>query len=82
MSGGSDGDASMLDEVSSLLFDGGEVDQAAVDDPAVAFDVDDCRVATATHVLQKEGVKSIAKITELFGNALNDYLLMVLFFWS
>ena len=54
MSGGSDGDASMLDEVSSLLFDGGEVDQAAVDDPAVAFDVDDGRVATATHVLQKK----------------------------
>jgi hypothetical protein len=44
----------MLDEVSSLLFDGGEVDQAAVDDPAVAFDVDDGRVATATHVLQKK----------------------------
>jgi hypothetical protein len=64
MSGGSDGDASMLDEVSSLLFDGGEVDQAAVDDPAVAFDVDDGRVATTTHVLQKEGVKSIAKETE------------------
>jgi hypothetical protein len=54
----------MLDEVSSLLFDGGEVDQAAVDDPAVAFDVDDGRVATTTHVLQKEGVKSIAKETE------------------
>ena len=39
-------------DVFDVFFDRRKVDQTAVADPAVAFDVDDRRVATTTHVLE------------------------------